>query len=287
MDIRTTTQEDSDYPLVLMQMHQPPAALYSRGRELADIMSRPRVAIVGSRAISPYGRQVTRRIAKQLASQGVVIVSGLAMGVDAEAHRAALDVGGITMAVLPVPVNRPAPPINQKLAAQIIAEGGTLLSTYAADTQSNKGHFVERNEIVAALSQAVVITEAAQGSGSLHTAKFALDLGVQTMAVPGNITSRTSEGTNRLIKAGNAAAVTSADDILRELGLGFIPQLSLRRGDTPEEQQLIDLIAGGIADGHQLQEQSGQPISTFNQTLTMLEIAGKIVPLGANHWGLG
>lgn len=267
-------------------MHRSPAALYCRGRPLADIMQRPRVAIVGSRAISPYGRDITRTLARQLAERGVVIVSGLALGVDAEAHRAALAVGGLTMAVLPVPVQTPAPPSNARLAEQIVQHGGTLLSTYVAGSENHKGNFVERNEVVAALSQIVLITEAAQGSGSLHTARFAQDLGVHTMVVPGNITSRVSVGTNMLAKNGEAGIVTGVNDVLRALDLPGTAKALRPHGDTPDEQQLLDLIEQGITDGQQLLERSQQTVSEFNQALTMLEINGKIVPLGANHWGL-
>ncbi|CAN5195019.1 hypothetical protein BH09PAT3_BH09PAT3_2980 [soil metagenome] len=285
MDVLTLTPNDTGYPLALHQMHRPPTTLYYRG-DFTSLIQKPRVAIVGSRTVSPYGKQVTKQIAEQLAGQGMVIVSGLAIGVDAIAHQAALSVGGLTMAVLPSPVETPLPTTNHQLAERILRGGGALVSSYPQGSVSHKGNFVERNELVAALSGVVVITEAAQKSGSLHTAGFALDLGVTVLAVPGNVTSRVSVGTNQLIKAGKAGVATNALDVLQELGITKSLQSSAQQGENPLEQSILDLIANGIHEGSELQEQSGQTISVFNQALTMLEITGKVMALGANRWGL-
>lgn len=250
-------------------------------------MSRRRVGIVGSRLMSAYGRQVTALLARELAEQGIAIVSGLALGVDAQAHQAALEAGGICLAVLPTPVTDVRPAANRRLAEAIIAGGGALISQYPPGSESHKGNFVARNELVAAVSEVVVITEAAANSGSLHTANFASDMQTEVRAVPGNVTSPSSVGANNLIKAGKAGAVTCTQDILHALGIYSSADTRQKpKGETPEEQQLLDLIASDVHDGEALLQASQQPIATFNQALTMLEIAGYVIPLGANRWGL-
>lgn len=275
---------DRQYPSEAQQMHRPPATLYYRGN-LKACLANKRVAIVGSRRMSPYGKQVTNMMAKPLAERGVTIVSGLAIGIDGEAHRAALAAGGRCLAVLPSPIDGIVPASNRRLADQIVQQGGALISQYPPGSDIHKGNFVARNELVAALSTVLLITEAAAGSGSLHTANFAVHMQAEVMAVPGNITSPLSAGTNNLIATGQAAAASSVRDVLLAVGLreGYS---SSPKGSTPEEQQLIDVLLQGICDGEALLQASGQSVAQFNQTLTMLEITGKIMPLGANRWGL-
>lgn len=285
MEVIPITRNHADFPRRLRQMHQTPETLYCRGRSLTDIMNRPRVAIVGSRRMSPYGRQVTAQLARELAEQGVVIISGLAIGVDATAHAAALQANGLTMAILPTPVEFPSPLSNRRLALQILEHGGTLVSSYPADSENHKGNFVARNEIVAGLSDMVIVTEAAAKSGTLHTVEFAINLGVPVYAVPGSIDSPLSIGTNQLIKANKAGLVTNAGDILPYLGIRP-PQTRRPSGDTPEQQRLLEWMERGIHEGEALLMRSGLTIQQFNHHLTMLEIGGKIIPLGANRWGL-
>lgn len=270
------------YPVELERTHRPPPHIYCRG-DLGSLMERPRVAIVGSRLITPYGRQVTRQFATELAKQGIVIVSGLALGVDAQAHEGALSVGGLTLAVLPSPVGAPVPATNRRLAQRILDGGGALVSQYPPGNPSHKGNFVERNELVAALSDAVLVTEARAKSGSLHTVDFALEMGITVLAVPGNITSPMSAGTNTLAQT-RAHLVTSVRDVMECVGM----QLPTKRvsGDTPAEQCILDLLAHGPTEGEVLLNKSGLAVNVFNQSLTMLEITAKIVPLGANMWGL-
>lgn len=283
----TIAKGDAAYPReVIDRMHRPPLELYLRGADLTQLMSKSRVAIVGSRRMSAYGKQVTTLFARQLAEQGVVIISGLAYGVDACAHAATLAAGGSAIAVLPSPVEAPAPVANIGLARRIVAQGGALLSTYPAGSPNHKANFVARNELVAALSDIVLIIEATTDSGSLRTAGFANDMGVDVMAVPGNVTSPLSAGTNQLIANNKAALAPNVQAVLNRLSLQTTLPLALHRGDSPEEQTLIDLVAIGINDGQQLLEKSRLPVHVYNQTLTMLEITGKIQPLGANHWGL-
>ncbi|HVV25891.1 MAG TPA: DNA-processing protein DprA [Candidatus Saccharimonadales bacterium] len=273
------------FPAALRHIPSPPQRIYFRG-PLNDLMERPRLAVVGSRSISPYGRQITEELAGKLAERGMVIVSGLALGVDAAAHRAALAAGGLTIAVLPGPVDNIYPATNIRLAEDILANGGALVSEYAVAEYSFKQNFIARNRLVAGLAQAVLITEAAKKSGSLHTARFALEQGKDVLAVPGNITSKTSVGTNNLIKAG-ATPITSYADVLHALGLrDRTARPEQARSRNQHEQIILDLLQKGLSDGEQLLKQSGLTPSEFNQAQTMLELAGKLRPLGANQWSL-
>ena len=274
-------------PKELARIPSPPKQLFQKGQNLADLLEFPRVAIVGSRNISPYGRQVTTRLATDLAERGIVIVSGLALGVDCVAHSAALSVGGKCIAVLPSPLDKITPTSNLQLSKSIIEKGGVLVTEYEEGSEVFKTSFVARNRLVAGLANVVLITEAVQKSGSLHTARFALEQGKDVLAVPGNITSPTSIGTNNLIKAG-AASVTSYVDVLHALGLteGLKARKHTPKGRNEQEQAVIDLLAKGISDGEELRSKSQLEIAEFSQAMTMLEITGKIHSLGSNHWTL-
>jgi DNA processing protein len=286
MNVNTLTVKQSAYPSRLLQLASPPQQLYVRG-DLSALLDKPTVAIVGSRSVSPYGREVTSKLAQALAEQGIVIISGLALGVDAIAHRAALDAGGLTIAVLPSSVEHPYPASHRNLAEQIVQQGGVLLSEYPGGAVPYKQNFVARNRIVAGLCDALLITEAAEKSGSLHTARFALETGRDVLVVPGSIYSRTSTGTNNLLKSG-ATPVTNMDDILQVLGIDTRTTRSkpIPKGSNLHEQRIIDLIAAGQNDGAELLLQSKLDIAAFNQALTMLEITGKVRGLGANQWSL-
>ena len=287
MDVRTIPTEHPEYPKELAALNRPPT-IYIKGRALSDIMSRPRLAIVGSRRPTAYGKKITYDFAKYFAGQGVVIVSGLAYGVDAIAHQGALDAGGITLAVLPSPVQQPAPSGNTRLAHGILEKGGALISSYAEGSESFKANFVARNEYVAALSDIVLLTEAAIDSGSRHTAKFKLEQAGsgQVMVMPGNITSALSAGGNAILAAGHAGVATGVKSVATALGLGAQQHIAAPLGDNPQEQRLLLLLADGISDGQLLHEMSGLDVIIYNQTLTMLEISAKIRPLGGNHWAL-
>lgn len=284
-DIMCALQRSSLFPVALRNIPSPPKQIYCIGN-LNGLMERPRIAIVGSRKVTPYGKQVTTELAGKLAERGTVIISGLALGIDSFAHRAALEVGGLTIAVLPGPVDRIYPVTNQRLAEEVLTAGGALVSEYASGEPAYKQNFVARNRLVAGLAQAVLITEAAEKSGSLHTARFALEQGKDVLAVPGNITSQTSAGTNNLIKSG-ATPVTSYQDVLYALGLEERTAANREvRGRNDNEQTVLNLLVEGIADGEQLLKQSGLSISDFNQVMTMLELGGKIRNLGLNQWSL-
>lgn len=258
------------------------------GQDMAEIMARPRVAIVGSRKVTAYGRSVTEKLASELATQGIVIVSGLALGIDGIAHKAALDAGGITVAVLPSSLSAIYPSAHRQLAKRIVKEGGALISEYPDGTKSYKQNFIERNRLVSGLADAVLITEAAEGSGTLHTARFAKQQCRPVLAVPGNITSPMSYGTNYLIKQG-ATIITSSEDVLKILGLTVrtLPKsIAHSTRDNPNEQHVLELIISGIHDGGELLEKSNLGVVVFNQTLTMLEITGAIKNQGNNQWML-
>jgi len=235
--------------------------------------------------VSAYGTQVTAQLARELAAAGVVVISGLAIGVDSIAHRAVLAAGGQTIAVLPSGLGAIYPANHRGLAHQIVEQGGALVTEYADGTPTYPSNFIARNRIAAGLSDAVVVTEAAERSGTLSTARFALEQGKELLAVPGNITSTTSAGTNNLIKAG-ATLVTSTADILYALGI-TLPKANIApRSSDPHEQALLDLLHSGITSGSELLAKSTMDVSLFNQTLTMLEIRGRVRPLGNNQWCL-
>jgi len=277
---------ESTVPTCLQQIPSPPKELFHRGESLEELLKRPCVAIVGSRNISAYGREVTHKLSYELAQQGIVIISGLAYGVDATAHRAALEAGGLTIAVLPASVDEIVPTMHTRLAEQILSQGGALVSEYPPGSIAHKQNFIARNRLVAGLAKAVLITEAAEKSGSLHTARFALDQGKEVLAVPGNITSLTSVGTNNLLRKG-ATPITSVSDVLHVLGLKTRHKASkVVKGRNQNEQTVIDLLASGLTAGDELLKQSQLTPSEFNQVLTMLEIGAKIRPLGNNHWTL-
>ncbi|HZM63644.1 MAG TPA: DNA-processing protein DprA [Candidatus Saccharimonadales bacterium] len=287
MKIKKITFDSEQFPQNLANTPGGPKALYVLGADLDKLLSRPAVAIVGSRKVSAYGKAMTTQLAAELARAGVVVVSGLAIGVDGIAHRAALEAGGLTIAVLPSGLDYIYPASHYQLARQILQQGGALVSEYPEGTKiAYKSNFVARSRIVSGISNAVLITEAAEKSGTLHTADFALQQGIEVLAVPGNVTSPTSKGTNNLIKAG-ATLVTSVDDIFQALGMELSQQKSRApRGDNPAEQTLLDLLFAGTQAGEELLEASKLNIREYNQTLTMLEIRGTIRPLGNNRWAL-
>lgn len=246
----------------------------------------PSVAIVGSRKPTSYGREVTERIAGELAAQGIVIVSGLALGVDGIAHQATLDAGGTTIAILANGLPDISPSSHRALAEAIVTSGGAIVSEYEPGTSVRSYQFLARNRIVSGLSDAVLITEAAARSGTLNTAMHALEQGKELFVVPGNITSPMSAGCNYLLKQG-ARVATCADDIIEIIAPELIrPQTTLALGANPEETAILKLLGQGIRDGDELQRSSGLDANTFASTLTMLEINGSIRALGANQWAL-
>lgn len=284
MKINKVTQHHPLYPLALKNIASPPKQLYVLGN-LEPLANTRSISIVGSRAVTPYGRHVTTMLATDIASRGMAVISGLAMGVDALAHQAALTCGGYTVAVLANGLDTIQPASNRSLALAILKSGGAIISEYPEETVPFKQHFVARNRIIAALGDGLLITEASQGSGSLHTANFALEQGKPVMAVPGNINSGNSRGTNNLIKTG-ATPVTDISDILNAFGLEERTTNVAVMAANADEAAVLNQLKQGVTDINQLQQASKLRPELFNQTITMLEISGKIRPLGAGQYGL-
>lgn len=280
--INKCSPDKHKYLQILNSLAKTPQTLYYRGT-LPDHRI-PTVAIVGSRKPTAYGKEVTHRLASDLASKGIVIVSGLALGIDSIAHRAALEVGGTTLAVLANGVDDITPRSHQSLGESIIASGGAILSEYEPGMPAQAYTFLERNRIVSGLADAVLITEAAQRSGTLSTAAHALEQGRDVFVVPGNITSPMSVGCNNLIRQG-ALIATSADDIIAQIAPDMLqPQTAMTLGNSPLETSIIELLLSGVRDGDQIQATLDIDTSLFNQTVTMMEINGLIRSLGGNQW---
>jgi DNA processing protein len=207
--------DDGTYPALLREIADPPITLYVKGA-WAECFEGPCVALVGSRRCSTYGQNVAALLARELAARGVCVVSGLARGIDAAAHRGALEAGGRTVAVLGTGVDEVYPRDHKKLAAEILEKGGALVSQFPLSTPPIPENFPYRNRIISGLSLGVLIVEAAENSGSLITARLAIEQNREVYAVPGNITSRNSFGTNYLIKGAGAKLVQTWQDIVSE-----------------------------------------------------------------------
>ena len=276
MRVNSLKHDDPDFPQLLRHIPSPPRQLFWLGAHPRSFLDKPRVAVVGSRQASSYGAQVTERLVSALAKAGLVIVSGLALGVDSIAHTACLRAGGLTIAVLPSGLDQIYPASHLALAKQIVEHGGCLISEYPPGAQIYRSNFIARNRLISGLADGLLITEAAKGSGTMHTASFALEQGRSVMAVPGNINSLGSEGCNSLIKNG-ALPVTSVDDVLAELGIGTNkPKGSRAFRSGPNEQKIFDLIRSGISDQRQLAAAARLNGLQLNAALRTLEINGYI-----------
>lgn len=242
------------------------------------------VAIVGTRKPTTYGQDITEQLARKLAERGVVIVSGLALGVDGIAHRGALAAHGTTIAILAHGVDHINPRSHSMLAEQILEHDGALISEYEPGITAHPGRFLERNRLVSGLSDTLIITEAATRSGTFNTVSHALEQGRDVYAVPGPITSPMSRGCNQLIAQG-ATPINDVDEFVDTLAprqTEVIPTLAY----SDAEQVIIDLIRQGARDGDEIQMKSQLDAGQFAQSLTMLELRGSIRPLGANQWSL-
>lgn len=283
--VNMLTLSDRDYPLHLRQVTPIPNTIYWSGLEPALWLNRPKVSIVGSRKMTYYGKSVTEKLAFDLALKGVVIISGLAYGIDITSHQAALSARGTTVAVLPSGLDSIYPASHHHIARKI-TEKGTLITEYPAGTPSYPTNFIARNRIISGLCDVLVITEAALKSGSLHTARFALEQGKTVMAVPGNINSPASEGCNNLIKSG-AIPITSVDDIFFALKIKpeKLKENIVIRG-TDEEKVIYELIRGGVTAQEELALAAKIDGPALSSALTMLEISGQIRPVGAGNWAV-
>ena len=285
MNINKVSPDKHKYLQITSFIDKPPVTLYYCGTLPESRV--PTVAIVGTRKPTAYGKEVTHRLAYDLAQQGIIIVSGLALGVDGLAHQAALEAGGTTLAVLPCGLPKIYPARHRDLAAAIVAKGGALITEYTSDDEiSYQSNFLERNRIVAGLADAVLITEAAARSGTLNTAAHALAQGKEVFVVPGNITSPMSSGCNALIKQGAHVAL-SADDIIQVIAPELLRQQStLPLGSTPAEIAILQQLKDGVRDGDEIQRNTELSAVEITTALTMLELSGAIRALGANQWTL-
>ncbi len=282
MKINSFSPQDNKFTQIITNIAVVPKKLYYIGTLPAE--RQPAVAIVGTRRPTSYGREVTERFAYELARSGIVIVSGLALGIDAIAHRAALDANGITLSVQANGLAKLRPFTNRQLAEDIISQGGAIISEYEPDEPPYLSRFHERNRIVSGLSDAILITEASARSGTLNTARHALEQGKEVFVIPGNITSPLSAGCNNLIRQG-ATPVTSPEDIIEIIAPELLqPQAQLALGENTTQTTILKHLQQGIRDGDELQRLTGISAGDFATELTMMEISGTVRSLGANQW---
>ena len=275
------TFEDAEYPPLLREIYDPPLVLYVSGR--AEALAGPAVSVVGARRPTPYGRAVARRLAGDLASRGLVVVSGFARGIDSCAHTGALESGGRTVAVLGSGLDEIYPPENRSLAAKV-RETGAVVTELPLGALPLGFHFPLRNRIIAGLGTALVVVEASRHSGSLITAKLALEENREVMAVPGNVTSGLSEGTNWLIRSG-ARLVEDWEDVADGLPAPLRDEILARRtdeGPAPAVSGAEAAILGALpadAEVHvdALAERTDLSVSELLGTLLGLELKGLVV----------
>lgn len=277
--VSAVSNGDVRYPTVLGSIHDPPPTLWIKGD--GDILRMPAVAIVGSRAASPYGLEVARRLAADVARRGLAVVSGMARGVDSAAHRGALEAGGFTIAVLGCGVDVIYPREHAALANRICARGA-IVSEVAPGTPPLKHHFPKRNRIISGLALAVVVVEAAEGSGSLITADCALEQGRAVLAVPGNVLGGRNCGSHALLRDG-AKLVECADDILEELPLHITGTSvsgcaieSKTANSASHDPVLVRMAEGDSYDLDELSALSGLDRVRLLPRLLELELSGAI-----------
>lgn len=272
-DIKIVTTLDADYPDRLRYIDDAPMLLYCKGD--LSLLNKDSISIVGTRMPSNYGRYVTEKFAERLASAGLVVVSGLAYGVDSISHRKTLEAGGKTIAVLGGGFNHVYPEANTNLAKEI-AEKGLLVSEYPPFAKPTKYTFPLRNRIIAGLSLGTLITEAGRKSGTIHTKEYALDYGRDVFAVPGNINSSKSELPNMLIKSAQAECVLEPEDILAKYNFNVSTVKKKMVEVNMDEEVILKLLKTGEKDFDYLAEFSKLPVNILNSCLTTLEIRGLI-----------
>ncbi len=280
-DIRAVSIDDPTYPPLLKQVYDPPLCLFVRG----ELPSGPMVAVVGSRKCTTYGRMVAEQLVGQLAQSGVVIVSGLAFGIDSIAHKTTLETHGQTIAVLGSGIDDDTlhPHAHQGLAHEIISSGGAIISEYPPFTQPSKFTFPLRNRIIAGLSSATLVIEAGEHSGALITASYALDNNREVFAVPHHITSHTGRGTNLLLKSGAHIAL-SAEDIYEVLDIKTSPTTTAAQQSnlSEQEKQLLKILRDEPSTVDELVLESGIESREIGSILSYMEIRGLI----ANRSGI-
>jgi DNA processing protein len=274
-EIKILTWEDPDYPDKLMNIDQPPPVIYIRGSIKPE--DRWAVAIVGTRRVTSYGRQVTEQVSTYLARNGLTVVSGLARGVDGVAHQTTLANNGRTIAVLGSGIDQIYPPEHRQLAEKII-ENGAVISDYHPGTPPDAGNFPPRNRIISGLSLATVVVEAGETSGALITATFAAEQGREVFAVPGPIYAPQSKGTNRLIREG-AQPLLDPVDIMESLNLRKVDhykQASLLLPGDELETKLMEILNLEPVYIDEIQSKAGFPVEKVSAALTMMELKGMV-----------
>jgi len=282
---RLSCVEDEDYPSWLGKTHDPPYLLYYRGD--LGCLNELSIAIVGSRRASTYGKIQSRRFGRELAGKGITVISGMARGIDTEAHIGALEAGGKTAAVLGSGLDVIYPPENKQLYNQI-SEQGVILTEFPPHTHPEPGNFPMRNRVIAGLSRGILVVEAQQRSGALITVDFALEQGRDVFAIPGQINSKNSEGTNNLIKQG-ACMVTEINDILSEYGLVQEQnRTNIQQGElfdvSPEERLVLDLLGTESEHFDDLVYKSKLTIGELSTYLLQMELKGIIKALPGNYY---
>lgn len=286
--IRAVPQTDAEYPHLLLQIKDPPRTLYVRG-DLSCLQA-PCLAVVGTRKMTPYGKAVLGELIPPLAAAGITIVSGLALGVDGEAHRQTVLAGGRTVAVLgsgirPVDVT---PVCHGQLAEEIVLRGGALVSEYPDGTPSLPYHFPTRNRILSGLCRATLVVEASIKSGTLITARHALDQGRDVLAVPGDILRESAGGPNLLIGDG-ARPVTSTADILDALGVGAQPVSDAARPASPltdAARALLPHLSREPVHIDALARAAKLPAAVVSEALLIMELRGQVRHLGGQLYRL-
>jgi len=283
------TLTEPSYPNLLKEIYDPPPFLYYRGR--FDDPDEFRLAVVGTRKTTPYGRQVTPEIVRDLAAQKLTIVSGMALGIDSHAHEAAIEAGGRTIAVLGSGIDRSSiyPSTNRRLAERIIESGGAVISEFPLGAIGLKHHFPQRNRIISGLSLGTLVIEAGEVSGSLITAKHALEQNREVFAVPGSIHSPTAVGPNNLIKMG-ARAVTGANDVLESLDLTEVRHFAENKTIIPEsdeEGKILRLLSKEPIHIDKIIKESKLDPQVVIGTLALMEMKGKTKNLGAMNYIIG
>ncbi|HKY12178.1 MAG TPA: DNA-processing protein DprA [Gaiellaceae bacterium] len=267
------SRSDARFPPRLKAIFDPPRSLYLRGSGEPGLLGRRAVGVVGARSCSPYGAQVARMLGRELAAAGLVVVSGLARGIDGEAHRGALESGGPTVGVLGCGIDRDYPAANASLSRRM-EDGGLVVSEYEAGVEPAPWRFPARNRIIAGLCEAVVVVEARERSGALITADFALDEGREVFAVPGEITSALSVGSNALLRLG-ATPLTGSGDVLEALGIERAEAVA--DPDVSEAaRRVLGLVRDTPAGADELVARSSLEAGAVSVALTELELAGLV-----------
>lgn len=286
--IQVITIADENYPKFLKEIWNPPALLYYKG----DLPKKEEftLGVVGTRRISPYGKQITPALVRDLVMNGFTIVSGLALGIDALAHKTAVESGGKTIAVLGSGIDAESvyPVQNRYLAAQIIDSGGAVISEYPVGSLALPTNFPHRNRVISGLSLGTLVIEAAEESGALITTRYALDQNREVFAVPGSIFSPTSVGPNNLIKMG-AKAVTSVNDILETLNLAqaadFIQNKKIIPA-SPEEEKILNHLSLEPTHVDKIIATCGLDAAKVGAILTLMEMKGMVKNLGGMNYVL-